>query len=112
LQRNQPPARVRAWIASPLAWLEVWAVKHPLDPTLEELDAGEQQALTLAQELGAQLLILDDKDARKVALRRRFTVIGTLGVLDEAAKLGLVNIRVVFSQRQQTSFRADADLLN
>jgi len=111
LEHERTPVLVRSWIASPPVWLEVRQVKQLFDPALEELDEGERQAICLAEELGADALVLDDKHARKEALRRRFTVVGTLGVLDEAAKLGFVNLPTVLAGLRKTSFRADEDLL-
>ena len=47
------------------------------------LGDGEQEAIMLAQELRA-VLIVDDADARDIALRLRVSVLGSLGVLREA----------------------------
>jgi predicted nucleic acid-binding protein len=39
-------------------------------------------------------------------------VIGTLGVLEEAAKLNLLDLPTALSKLKQTTFRADERLLN
>lgn len=54
-----------------------------------ELGQGEREAILLAQEEGAQLLI-DDQKAREVAIQMRIEVIGTLRVLAEAKRRGVV----------------------
>ena len=46
----------------------------------------------LAAELRDQLVV-DDREGRRLAEERGITVIGTLGVLHEAAKLGLFDLR-------------------
>src|ERR1019366_5006912 len=74
------PDAVRAWIAQPLAWLEV-RPDPPSDPTLDFLDAGEKAALTLAQSLKADRLLIDEHAGRAEAERRHLRVTGTLGVL-------------------------------
>jgi len=50
---------VRAWISQPPAWLEVVSLKRPVDSALEHLDAGEREAISLASELQAILLLME-----------------------------------------------------
>src|ERR1051325_5705056 len=87
LQRQRTPEAVRNAVLKRPYWLEVRRVDRPADSTLQELDAGEQEAFVLAEDLKADLLMLDDKDARHIAAARHLPFIGTLGVLAEAAKL-------------------------
>jgi predicted nucleic acid-binding protein len=54
---------------------------------------------------------LDDADARREAARRNLPFIGTLGVLREAARRELVDLRVVLVQLQETSFFVDPALI-
>jgi predicted nucleic acid-binding protein len=102
---------VRAWVANRPAWLEVRQASVPLDSELEELDRGEREAIALALELQADLLILDDRDARVEASRRNLVVIGTLRVLEDAAQLGLVDLPRALLRLQQTTFRASPYLV-
>lgn len=111
LQAERAPAPVREWAAHPPVWLEVRQASVALGGDLDALDAGECEAIALALELNADLLILDDRDARIEALRRRLPVIGTLRVLEDAAQLGLIDLRQALQHLQQTTFRASANLL-
>jgi predicted nucleic acid-binding protein len=111
LQQERTPALVRAWVANRPAWLEVKQASVPLDSELEEFDRGEREAIALALELRADLLILDDKDARIEASRRNLTVIGTLRVLEDAAELGLVDLPRALQRLQQTTFRVTPRLV-
>jgi uncharacterized protein len=62
-----------------------------------ELDRGEAEALALAFELRAELLLVDERRARKVAARLGLNVVGVLGVLVEAKEKGLLSeVRPVF----------------
>lgn len=48
---------------------------------LKELDAGEASSIALAVEYKNSLLIIDEKDGRKVAASLHIQIIGTLGIL-------------------------------
>ena len=56
-----------------------------------EIDSGEAEAITLAMEIGADVLLIDEKRGRGVALREGVPVVGLLGVLIVAKKKGLIN---------------------
>src|SRR2546422_3661181 len=111
LQHQETPDLVRRWIAGPPAWLQVQALRSVPDPTLGHLDPGEREAIALAEELQADQLLLDDADARREAARRGLPFIGTLGVLCEAARRDLLDLRAVLVQLQETSFFVDPALI-
>jgi predicted nucleic acid-binding protein len=62
LAHANTPAIVRAWISRPPQWLEVVSLKQPIDSALAHLDAGEREAISLASELQAILLLMDERD--------------------------------------------------
>jgi predicted nucleic acid-binding protein len=107
MRRESAPEQVRAWLNHRPAWLEVRSVQTP-DPTLK-LGAGEREAIALAQELQADLILLDDRKARRAAEARGLT--GTLAVLATAARRGLVDLPTAIARLQRTTFRAPADLI-
>jgi predicted nucleic acid-binding protein len=78
---------------------------------LAKLDPGERDAILLATELRADQLIVDDREGRKLALQRNIPVIGTLGVLKEAAALGLLDLCVAVERLQVTSFYVAPEVL-
>jgi len=53
------------------------------------LDAGEAEALALAEELDADVVLMDELAGREVARQCGFTVLGTLGILLRAKQQGL-----------------------
>lgn len=55
-----------------------------------ELDAGEAEAIALAFAIGADILLLDERSARNLALSMGFTVVGVAGVLLRAKAEGLL----------------------
>src|SRR5262249_21060531 len=84
---------------------------EPSERALLRLGAGERGAIALAQTLHADLLVMDDWDGREAALQRGLTVLGTLGVLDEAAARGLVDLPDVLSRLQGTNFRMPPEIV-
>lgn len=111
LSHPAAPDVVRAWIAHRPSWLEVVSVSVPADSALLQLDAGERAAISLAFEKHAALLLMDDRDGVKVARLKGLEVVGTLGVLDQAAARGLIDLETMFDRLQKTTFRAPRRLM-
>lgn len=109
MQRATTPAEVSAWVATPPAWFDVRTVIAP-GATLN-LGAGEREAIQLAQELGADLILLDDGKARRAAVARGLAVTGTLAVLASAAARDLIDLPTTLTRLQQTNFRVAASLI-
>ena len=57
---------------------------------LRNLDPGETEAVALALDLKAEIILLDELRGRAVARQLGLHAIGTLGVLIEAKRRGLV----------------------
>lgn len=64
--------------------------KRALSEVPKDLGAGEREAIALAVESKADLIILDDKEGRRVARSKGLRVTGTLGLLIEARERGLI----------------------
>jgi predicted nucleic acid-binding protein len=54
------------------------------------LDAGEAEAIALALEIGAELLLMDDRLGRESARHLGLHYTGLIGVLIEARRKGLI----------------------
>jgi predicted nucleic acid-binding protein len=72
-----------------------WIRVIPLQDTrraemLSDLDRGEAQVIALAQELGADLVIIDERLARRHTKRLGLTLTGTLGILLRSKSAGLI----------------------
>jgi predicted nucleic acid-binding protein len=77
----------------------------------KKLQRGEQAAILLAESIKADMIVLDEKSARRVATDRGLRVTGTLGLLGEAATRGLVDLPPAIERLTKTSFRYSPALL-
>lgn len=72
----------------------------------EIIDEGEASAIALALEIDDCRLILDDIRARKYAKQLDLSVIGTLGIIAQAQKAGIIpSALTVIDKIQTTNFR-------
>ncbi|KAB8330987.1 DUF3368 domain-containing protein [Scytonema tolypothrichoides VB-61278] len=111
LNAPESPSVVRDWIAKPPDWLQIQPIETLQNLEMEKLDPGEREAILLAEKLKADLVILDDKAARRVGLERGLTIIGLLGILKDAAKFGLLDLRTVFDDLREVGFWVAPSLL-
>ncbi len=111
LAYTNTPESVRAWISQPPLWLEVVCLRQPVDSALSHLDAGEREAISLASELQAGLLLMDERDGVNLARERGLKVIGTLAALDLAAARGLIDLSTMFDRLSATTFRSPTQLM-
>jgi len=74
------------------SWTRVVAARNQNDVAVlrEQLDPGEAEAIVVAAELEAELLLVDEKRGRRIAIDRGLEVTGLLGVLAEAKARGLI----------------------
>ncbi|WP_017304658.1 DUF3368 domain-containing protein [Spirulina subsalsa] len=112
LSDPEAPNLVRTWITTPPSWLKIQpqSVSEASDTIINLLDPGERAAILLAQELKANLLLLDDMKARRTAIDRGLRITGILGILDQAATLKLIDLPVAVQNLQATSFWASDSL--
>jgi predicted nucleic acid-binding protein len=103
-----PPA-ISAWAKTPPVWLTVQSPTE-IPARFDNLDFGERQALALAKEIQAELVLLDDKVARRFAESEAMKVKGTLGIVADAAKAGLLNFRVTVEALQRTTMHLEPQL--
>jgi predicted nucleic acid-binding protein len=103
------PNLVREWAGNHPAWLEVSSPTSTI--ALPQLDPGESEALALATEMRADLLLIDEQAGRQEATRRGLKVVGTLSVLDEAHHVGFVDFDEAVALLRKTSFRVSPAVL-
>jgi len=75
-----------------LPWIKVFEDDDELVyPALFELDKGEKHTLAHALEVPGSLVIMDEKIGRNMAEYLGLKVVGTLGILVKAKKLGIIS---------------------
>lgn len=110
LEAHTAPEPIRRWMAAGATWLETWPVSD-VSVALEPLGAGEREAIRLAEVTETAVVLLDEKKARRIARDRGLVVSGTLGVLDIAARRGLLDLPAALDRLERTTFRASPRLL-
>jgi predicted nucleic acid-binding protein len=73
-------------------WITVATVKNMPEVSVlrATLDAGEAEVIVLAQEIGADLVVLDNREPRLFAHHIGLKCIGTIGILGLAYKKGII----------------------
>ena len=98
-------------------WVQVKHTKNSsLFQELQEayhIGRGEAEVIVLGLELSADLLLLDERRARLVAVKYGLNKMGTLGLLELAYVRGLVSdLRQTYVELKAKSVRIDDRLLN
>jgi predicted nucleic acid-binding protein len=111
LLHEEAPVAVRSWASNLPSWICVKESPIVATAGLEKLQAGEQAAIRLAESMNADITLLDEMAARRIAAARGLRITGMLGVLGEAATRGLVELAPAIDRLRMTSFRASPTLL-
>lgn len=78
-----------------------------------QVDLGEASAIALAMELEDTLLLLDDLKARKLARQLNLKITGTLGVINKAKQMGIIdNVKPLIDKLIETDFRISDTIIN
>jgi predicted nucleic acid-binding protein len=90
------------------SWILVRQLSQPIDSLVlrAALGRGEAEALALAQQTRAELVIIDDRPARRLALNLGLSVAGTAGILARAKRAGFIlAVRPLIEQLLRLGFR-------
>jgi predicted nucleic acid-binding protein len=113
LSRAETPPEVRSWIGRPPAWITVVPPQPAtVDPELLRIDRGERAAIVLADSLKVDAILMDDRAGVVAAKAKGFAVVGTLGILDAAARHGHVDLAQALARLRKTTFRRRGELFD
>lgn len=77
------------------------------------LDRGEAEVLVLAKEMKADLILIDEEKARKSATIAGYNVMGVIGILLVAKRIGLIkSIKTYIQKLQNEKFRLSEKIIN
>ena len=104
MQHEKTPLRVKAWINADPAWLEIKHGDFSRFTPSKKIGNGEREAITLAMELNAAVLI-DDRDGTTEARKNSLATISTLTLLDSAARKHFLDLPEAIDRLKRTTFR-------
>lgn len=96
-------------------WIIVETVKNSLAVQLlnERIDLGESEAIALAIEKKASLLLIDEAKGRKIAEGQGLVIVGTVGTLLTAKNDGLIpRLKPLLDTLMEDGFRLSKKLYN
>ena len=77
-----------------------------------QIDKGEASAIALAKDYPEVLLLLDDLKARKLAAQLNMKYTGTLGIINRAKQLGLIErVKPLIDEILNTDFRISEKII-
>lgn len=110
MQHADAPNAVNIWASTLPTWIEQVHVERT-DPTLaKELGAGEREAISLAMEVRADILLIDERAGRQEAEARHIEVAGTLAVLLQASLRGHFEFPAALKTLRQLGFRVSTNV--
>ncbi|HLM98172.1 MAG TPA: DUF3368 domain-containing protein [Bryobacteraceae bacterium] len=112
LRHTSAPEVVRNWMSKKPDWLEVSVVDPSDDPSLRALDDGERSAISLGLSVSADLILIDDRRGAVAARDKGLEVTGTLGILDLAARRGMIDFANALARLRTTNFRGREELFD
>jgi uncharacterized protein len=85
-----PAARARIQAAIQEKWIKpaVADDSHLLKLLLQQLHRGEAEAIALAAQIKADTVVIDEQEGRELASQAALSVIGVLGILLRAKRIG------------------------
>jgi len=101
---------------SKAGWIQVTPVQDVVE--LEKaivktgLGTGELSAIFLAKQLAADLILMDERKGRRLALEEGLSVIGCIGILEELYRLGEIkDLRHIYQELLRQNVRIDSRTL-
>lgn len=108
LKHPNAPHPVAAWASHLPEWVEV---RTPCTDLQLHIGTGEDQAISLAVELGNVPILMDDRRARAAAHGLGLFTLRTITILELADDAGLLDFESELSRLQATNFYIEESIL-
>ncbi len=109
LLHRAAPEAVRAWAGALPPWVEIRKATQAIEA--DDVSEADREAIALAKELGAAILLMDDREGRRCAAAQGVPTMGTVGILEVAAARNLVSLPVALETLRGTSCFLTEDLI-
>jgi predicted nucleic acid-binding protein len=109
LLQSAAPDAVRAWAIAPPAWIEIRSAKQLIEAP--DISMADREAITLARELNASVLLMDDQQARRCAASLGVATMGTVALLEVAAARDLARLPAALERLRGTSCFLTGDII-
>lgn len=96
--------------ASP-KWLVIETVPHEIPSDLAKIHQGEREVILLAQQMDADLVLIDDRGGRRAAEQRALNVAGLLRVLEYGAIEEYIDLPQILEALLETNFNIQHRLI-
>jgi predicted nucleic acid-binding protein len=110
LKHINAPRVVREFVGKPPEWLLIQSPHDLL--AIDEIDEGERAAISLAVELRADLLLIDDLDGRRAALQHGLKITGIVGILMDASERGFIELKPLVSKLVDAGLYISKELID
>lgn len=109
LMQPKAPEAVRDWAMVLPTWVEVCNPKVSFQEPMNGLSIADLEVLSLAKERRA-VVLMDDLAGRIHAKASGLQVIGTLGIVELAAKRGFLSLEEAIERLRKTNIRITEEL--
>ena len=109
----KPDSRSFIELKKSLSWVQILPIQNQMAKRFfkTQLHVGEVEVMILATEQEADLVVMDDANAKKHAMYLGLNVIGTLGILVKCKEQGFLNeVKPLLDQMSQNGFRISENL--
>lgn len=110
LRHDHAPQQVQAWTRSLPSWIRVIDPRTLL-PITGPLDAGEAAAISVAKQIAAVAVLIDERRGTKIARAEGLKTFSTLALLEAGAAMDFLVLETAVGALRRTNIRLSNDLI-
>ena len=90
---------MKDWVINAPEWLEIKQADVSVFIPNKRIGASEREAIALALELNAAVILIDDRDGTLEAKKQGLISLGTVNILERAAEMDLLDLATAIDRR-------------